>query len=192
MHHNAQTRPAGARSYTLIELIMVLAVLGLAAAILIPNMVGTDSLTTQAAVRLLIADLSFAQSDALANQEFRRVVFYDDGAGYCIINVPDQNFVTPADLDAYTDYVFDPLRKMGRYIVNFTTDARFEGVAVSDANIDGIALEDRPEITYDQLGGTVVAGGIPGTGGNIDIAYNDISYRITVAPFTGKLTVTEM
>jgi prepilin-type N-terminal cleavage/methylation domain-containing protein len=192
MHHNARTRHAGARSYTLIELIMVLAVLGLAAAILIPNMVGTDSLTTQAAVRLLIADLSFAQSDALANQEFRRVVFYDDGAGYCIINVPDQNFITPADLDAYTDYVYDPLGNMGRYIVNFTTDNRFAGVVVSDANIDGVALEDRPEITYDQLGGTVVAGGIPGTGGNIDIAYNDISYRITVAPFTGKLTVTEM
>ena len=63
MHHNAQARHAGARSYTLIELIMVLAVLALAAAILIPHMVGTDNLTTQAAVRLLIADLSFAQSD---------------------------------------------------------------------------------------------------------------------------------
>ncbi len=192
MHLNAHARRAAARSYTLIELIMVIAVLALAAALLVPNMVGTDSLTVQAAIRLMISDLSFAQSDALANQEFRRVVFYDDGTGYCLIRVPNEDFVTPSDLDAYTDYVLDPLGTMGRYIVSYAQDDRFEGVAITAATIDGVDIADRPEITYDMLGGTVMAGGIPGTGGTLTVTFDAVNYQVTIAPFTGKLTVTEL
>ena len=86
---NNRPRCVRPRSYTLIELIMVMAVLALAAALLVPNFVGSETMKLQAAVRLLIADLSFAQSDALANQEFRRVVLYDDGSGYCLIVASD-------------------------------------------------------------------------------------------------------
>jgi type II secretory pathway pseudopilin PulG len=192
MRKASPARTPAARSYTLIELIMVMAVLALAAAMLVPHLVGRDSLTVQAAVRLLIADLSFAQTDALANQEYRRVVFYDDGAGYCIIRVPTAGWVTPADLnDPAVDYVYDPLGNMGQYIVNFVEDERFEGVLITSADIDGQVLTDRPEITYDQLGGTV-NGAAPGTGGNVVITFDDESYRIDIAAFTGKLTVTEL
>ena len=194
---HAHSRHTRARSYTLIELIMVMAVLALAAALLVPNLVGQDSLTVQAAVRLLIADLSFAQSDALANQEFRRVVFYDDGSGYCIISVPDEDYVTPADLDDLnTDplagYVYDPLGTMGQYIVNYGQSDRFEGVSISAAFIDATDLSGRPEITYDTLGGTVRPGNTPGIGGNIVMTFDGVSYMITIAPFTGKLTVDEL
>jgi type II secretory pathway pseudopilin PulG len=184
---------AAARSYTLIELIMVMAVLALAAALLVPTLVGQDSLTVQAAVRLIIADLSFAQTDALANQEYRRVVIYEDGSGYCLISVPDENWVTPDDLDdPSVDYVYDPLGHSGRYIVDFVEDERFEGVEITAADVDGLLLTDRPEITYDTLGGTVRPGGAPGTGGNIVVTFGDESYRVDIAPFTGKLTVTEL
>lgn len=191
-------RTPAARSYTLIELIMVMAVLALAAALLVPNLVGRDSLTVQAAVRLLIADLSFAQTDALANQEFRRVVFYEDGSGYCLIRVPDENWVTPPDLESLPnptpglDYVYDPLGNMGQYIVNFIEDDRFEGVSITAASIDGASLLDQPEITYDTLGGTVRPGGVPGTGGNVVVSFGNESYRIDIASFTGKLTVSKL
>ena len=69
------------RGYTLIELIFVVALLGLATAMLVPYLVNQNSMTVQAAVRRVIADLSFAQSDALAHQEYRRVHFYADGRG---------------------------------------------------------------------------------------------------------------
>ena len=182
-----------ARSYTLIELIMVMAVLALAAAILIPNMSFRNSLTVQGVVRLLIADLSFAQSDALANQQYRRVVFYTDGSGYCMLVVPDENWDTPADLnDPTVEYVYDPLGNMGQYKVNFIEDGRFEGITLTEVVIDGFALADRPEITYDTLGGTVVPGGGPGTGGYIVISFGDEQYRIDIATFTGKLTVQKL
>ncbi len=192
MHPNSRLRRAALRSYTLIELIMVMAVLALAAALLIPHMVGIDSMTVQAAVRLLIADLSFAQSDALANQEFRRVVFYDDGAGYCILIVDSFDEVTPSDLDdPAVNYVYDPLGNMGRYIVDYTVDGRFEGVVITEVTMDGMNLAGRPQITYDLLGGTIRTDGTPGIGGSIVLTFKDSTYRITVSPFTGKLTVSE-
>ena len=195
---NNRPRCVMPRSYTLIELIMVMAVLALAAALLVPNFIGSDSMRVQAAVRLFIADLSFAQSDALANQEFRRVVFYDDGSGYCII-VVGAGETTPADLDdPGVNYVYDPLGTMGRYIIDFTVDDRFEGVSISAATIDNIDLADGcqpcPEITYDLMGGTVLAlsESTPGLGGSVTMSYKGASYRIDIAPFTGKLTVTEL
>jgi type II secretory pathway pseudopilin PulG len=189
MRRNPRSAP---RSYTLIELIMVIALLALAAALLVPNLVGQDAMTLQAAVRTLIGDLNFAQSDALANQEFRRVVFYTDGTGYCIIKVPDEYYATPLDLDDGTvDYVIDPLHTMGRYIVNFSAANRFKGVSVESASIDGTALDDRPEITYDTLGGTVRVGGV-GIGGNVVMKFGEARYQVNIAPFTGKLTVVEL
>jgi hypothetical protein len=76
--------------------------------------------------------------------------------------------------------------------VNFVEDDRFEGVSISSADIDGVALTDRPEITYDTLGGTVKPGGVPGTGGNVVLSFGGESYRIDIASFTGKLTVSEL
>ena len=190
---NNRPRCVRPRSYTLIELIMVMAVLALAAALLVPNFMGSDTMRLQAAVRLFIADLSFAQSDALANQEFRRVVFYDDGSGYCIIEVAAAE-TTPDDLDdPGVIYVYDPLGMMGRYIVDYTRDDRFEGVSISAATIDDVDLTDRPEITYDLMGGTVLStsASIPGLGGSVWMSYKDRTYRIDISPFTGKLTVVE-
>ena len=178
-------------AYTLIELLIVIVVLGIAGALLIPHLAYKDSLASQAAVRLLISDLSFAQSDALANQEFRRVYFYPDGTGYCIFRVTEANFNAPFDPDL-ADYIDDPLGvvgEAGRYIVDFTTKNRFDNVSISAVSIDG----GNPYVTYDALGGTVMAGGAaPGTGGPIYVQAVDNLYRIDIAPFVGKLTVTKM
>ena len=116
-HHNSR-RPA-CRGYTLIEILIVVALLGIASALLIPNMVAGDSLNTQAAVRLIISDLIFAQHDALAHQEYRKVVFYDDGSGYCITRVTDSNYATAFDEDT-ADYIVDPMSNdAGLYIVEY-------------------------------------------------------------------------
>ncbi len=189
----ANRRSSAARSYTLLELIMVMAVLALAAALLIPNMTQRDSLTVQAAVRLIIADLSFAQSDALANQEYRRVYFYPGGTGYCVIRVTDADFFAAFDA-ATADYIYDPLGVLGRYIVDFSVDGRFEGVVIEDTTT--IDLEpltpDGAWVTYDALGGTVKGPNDPGIGGQIIVTYDNERYQIDMSPFTGKLTVTKL
>lgn len=175
------------QGYTLIELLIVVAVLGLAASLLIPYMAGRSSLETQAAVRRVIADLSFAQSDALAHQEYRRVYFYPDGRGYCLLRITG---AFDAAFDPNTaDYLIDPItvtNSSSHYIVDFTADSRYAGVSIGNVSIDSSARF----ITYDALGGTVMGGGtLPGTGGYITVTSDEATYRINIAPFTGKLTV---
>ncbi|MCH8822471.1 MAG: prepilin-type N-terminal cleavage/methylation domain-containing protein [Planctomycetes bacterium] len=182
------------RAYTLIEMLIVVALLGIAGALLIPHLVHQDNLTAQAAVRLLIADLSFAQSDSLANQEYRRVQFLQDaggnGYGYCIVRMTEADFDLPFDL-ATADFISDPLGVVGepgRYIVDFRTENRFDGVSIIISNFDGA----NQYITYDTLGGTIMTGNLPGTGGQIQLQVQDVIYQIDVSPFTGKLTVTKL
>ena len=178
------------RAYTLIELMIVMVVLGLAGALLVPHLAYKDSLATQAAVRMIISDLNFAQSDALANQEYRRVHFYADGSGYCIFRLVEATFDDPFD-PGTADYIDDPLGVVGdfgAYIVDFTTRDRFEDVSISLIDIDG----GNPHVTYDALGGTVVTGNVPGTGGQIQIQAEDMIYQIAFSPFTGKMTVTRI
>jgi len=178
------------RGYTLVELLIVIAVLGISASLLIPNLVNRDSLNAQSAVRLVIGDLCFAQSDALAHQEIRRVHFYDDGRGYCITRITDTQLGQPFD-EATADYISDPVNNfggLGNYIVNFETDSRFRGVKIESIDVDGGSRD----LQYDSLGGTIMLGSALGTGGTIVIASGAERFQITVAPFTGKLTVSQL
>jgi prepilin-type N-terminal cleavage/methylation domain-containing protein len=193
MLNTAFVHRASFRGYTLIELLIALAILGLSSILLIPHLVGRDIMKGESAVRQLIGDLSFAQSDALARQEIRRVHFYDDGSGYCLTRINQSQIANAFDPDN-ADYIIDPLNRpgaLGRYIVNYVTDRRWEGVSLSAVEIDGAGRD----LHYDELGGTVRAGGasgLPGTGGTIQLSCGAENYEITVAPFTGKLTVRKL
>lgn len=171
------------RAYTLIELLIVIAILGLAASVLVPSLVGRDSMAVQGAVRMIIADLSFAQSDALSHQGLRRLQFYDDLSGYCVVRVAEADFNDPFD-PATADYVVDPLNGSNTYVVDLTDD-RFAGVTITEVEIDGTGKF----VSYDELGGTIMTGNAPGLGGQITVSSAQGEYRIDIAPFTGKLTV---
>jgi prepilin-type N-terminal cleavage/methylation domain-containing protein len=188
--------PRGRRSYTLIELLIVVALLGIAGALLVPHMVGQDNMQLQAAVRQIIGDLSFAQSDALAHQEYRRVHFYDDGRGYALVRADASDYATAwATFDEDDiDYIHDPLAgagELGRYIIDFDLDPRYRDVTITNVQLDSGGAGPEGDLVYDPLGGTIRAGDIPGTGGVIVVSSGDDSFTIDVAPFTGKLTVTE-
>lgn len=199
MYHITSSQRPARSGYTLIELLITIAILGIASAVLIPQMGNLSALEVQAAVRTIIADLSFAQSDALANQEFRRVHFYPDGSGYCLIRVAEGDFFKAFD---YSDaapvadapeYIIDPLGGAGlleRYIMNFETDTRFQQVVIESVVIDGNPLlPNGTDITYDSLGGTVQSPNTPGISGRIVVSSTDERFEIIIAPFTGKLTV---
>lgn len=191
----SQRSASTAGGYTLIELLIVVAILGLSSVLLVPYLVDRDSMNVQAAVRLVIGDLSFAQSDALAHQELRRVHFYEDGRGYCLTRIDQSELPLPFD-DATADYVEDPLAnggELGRYVVDFTTDRRFAGVTISAVDIDGDDLgTDGVNLHYDQLGGTVTSSNTPGTGGTIVIESGDQRYELQLSAFTGKLRVRKL
>lgn len=183
-------QPDHRRGYTLIELVIVIAILGLAGALIIPQLVDGERFDTQAAVRRAIGDLSFAQSDALAQQEMRRVHFYEDGSGYCIIRVTEQDFNEEFDPDT-AEYILDPMggaSRGGLYIVDYNVDDRFQHVTIDEVSLDGGGRD----IVYDQLGGTIADLGIPGSGGSFVIRSENTAYRVSVEAFTGKMSVTRL
>ena len=182
--HSSRFAPKSLRRcYTLIELLLVCAILGIAGTLLIPNIVGRDIMACQAAVRLIIGDISFGQADALAHQEIRRIHFNDDGSGYSISRISQAQLAQAFDPDT-ADYIEDPLAG-GPYIVNLVTDRRFSGVTISSVNLENGGRD----LHFDPLGGVVDTSNGPGTGGFIIVSSANDSYKILVSPFTGKLTV---
>lgn len=185
-----RTLSAARRAYTLIEVLIVVAILGLAAAVLIPSMSGRGDFDTQAAVRALISDISFAQSDALANQSFRRIHFYEGGTGWCLVKLAEDELAQEFDPET-ADFVVDPLKgaaRGGTYAIDFAQDDRYASVRVEGVSIDG----GKRDITFDELGGTVTSGGLPGRGGTLILRSPDAAYRLEIAPVTGKVRVTRL
>lgn len=182
--------------YTLVELLIVIGILGLAGALLVPVLGNRGDFDTQAAVRRLVADITFAQADALANQEHRRVMFLEDPVnegmytGWCIVRLKESQL--GAEFDAGTaNYVQDPLAPSGtngNYIVDVVNDERFGEAFVESVDIDG----GTPFITFDELGGTVTTTEQPGTGGSIVIRGGSSAYRIDVDGVTGKVSVVDV
>lgn len=173
-------RPTGrSAGYTLLEILVVVVVLGIAAALLTPSMGQAGVLRVQGAVRTIIADITFAQSDALAYQRRRAVVFDLDGNSYRLYEVNGDAPFPDSDI------LVDGSRAGGRAEVALN-DSRFAGATITDVSFDGGAT-----LTFDEIGGTVQAptSEIPSAGGYVEITGSGSVFRIHVEAYTGRVTV---
>ena len=170
------------RAFTLLELLAVVAILGISAALLIPSMSQTGVLRVQAAVRTIVSDLTFAQSDAVAFQERRAVIFDTQHSTYRIVAVPGTT------IDADHNTLYDPTKTGGLYIVNFNDDV-FGGSRITTAEFDG-----GNTLIFDGMGGPVASASSddPGTGGTITVVGSDSTFRITVDAFTGRISASKV
>lgn len=161
------------RGYTLIEVLITVTIMGMAAAIVVPNMMKGGTLGVQAGARMIIADLLYAQNEAMAQQSVRRVVFDSDDNSYRVERY---------DAGANTWVLeFNPALSDGglkqNYVVDFDEDKRFQGIEIVSAAFNG---SDRVE--FDDLGN-------PSAGGVVRLRFEEHVYDINVAPFTGRVTV---
>lgn len=174
------------RGYTLIELLLVVAILAIAALLLAPSLVRRDTFAVEAALRRLVADITFAQSDALAGQGYRRVHFDPEGTGWSVSRVAESALSLAFDAET-ADYVRDPLASGPDQdmVVDLTSDRRFAGVRIEQVQLDGT----RHWMTFDPLGGTIAEAGVPGTGGSLVVRSDNLTYRVEIDAFTGKVSV---
>jgi len=164
-------RSRGQQAYTLVEVLLVVAILGIVSAAVIPSMLTAGELGVQAAARVIVADLLYAQNEAIAQQASHKVVFDVANNTY---QLQDQNGNTLT-----VDWLSG---SANNYVVDFNDDQRFQGVTIT-AVAFGTATPN--EITFDSLGG-------PSIGGSITIQFDRQSFRIDVADFTGRITVTQI
>ncbi|GAB4109340.1 MAG: hypothetical protein Kow00105_18040 [Phycisphaeraceae bacterium] len=171
MHAMRTTRSPRRTGYTLVEVLIVVVILGLAAAVVVPHMLSAGTLGIQAAARIIVADILYAQNDAIAQQRTRRVVFDPNSESY---SLQDENGA-----------ILTARWKGGaanNYIVDFTTDNRFQGVEIVSADFGGATPT---VLEFDALGA-------PLNGGTVEIEFQGLRYRVTVAAFTGRVTVQQL
>ena len=161
--------PRSVSGYTLVEVLIIVTIIGIAAAIVVPNMLAAGTLGVQAAARIIISDILYAQNDAIAQQDNRRVVFDPDNESYRLAD--DSGVTLTAKWKNGSN---------SNYIVDFTSDSRFQGVVIASADFGGT-----PTLEFDALGG-------PLNGGTVEIEFQGTRYRITVAAFTGRVTVQQL
>lgn len=185
---NRTATTVGARSaYTIIELVIVVALLGLVGALAIPSLVGRSTMEAQAVVRRLVSDIHFAQAEAIAHQSYCRVQFLDGGRGYCLLDIEEAAFGLPFD-ETTAQYVTDPAGTFGshgRCLVDYHADDRYATVHIGEVDVDGAGNW----ITFDALGGIVSEPGIAAGAGRILIEAMNEQWEVLVTPMTGRLVV---
>lgn len=182
------------RGFTLIEVLLVVAILGIAGVLVIPSMTQTGVLRVQAAVRTVVADITFLQSDAVAFQARRVIMFgvvprrnpdtlaweFVAGNGYTLAEV------SGAELDLETDALPDPDEPSKPYGRNFDLP-EYGGAQLAEPAFNGEAL-----LIFDELGGPVAEldGPDPGNGGTFKISGSGSTFLVTVQAYTGRVRVT--
>lgn len=159
------------RGYTLIEVLLVVAILGVVSAAVIPSMLSAGSMGVQAAARVIVADLMYAQNEAIAHQAPRSVVFAVDENRYQV----NDEFGQALSL-GWID------GESNNYIVDFDEDSRFRNITITAVELGG---ENNNQIEFDDLG-------TPSVRGSITIEFDRRSYRINIEEFTGRITVTKL
>jgi prepilin-type N-terminal cleavage/methylation domain-containing protein len=159
------------RAYTLVELLIVVTVLGIAGAMVIPTFSSTEVLRIQATVRTIVGDINYAQSDALARQQQRAIVFDVEENRYSILEVHG------AELRPNTDTI---------RLVNLSNQTNHRSSKLEAVNFNGT-----PVLVFDEMGGPVEVPGssTPSAGGTIIISGSGSEFEIRVEAYTGRVSV---
>jgi prepilin-type N-terminal cleavage/methylation domain-containing protein len=157
--------------YTLIEVLIVVVILGIAGAMVVPSFAQTGVLRVQGAVRMLVADITVAQSDAIAFQRGTGVIFFPDNANSRYV-VADVNGTR---MDPVLDRVSE--QQIG--------GDRFGGTALSSVQFTNNML------VFDEMGGPVLSPGVDTIAptGWVDISGMGETFRISVEAYTGRVSV---
>lgn len=163
------------KGFTLVEIIIVVVILGIAAALVIPSISNAADMQVRSAANRIAADLDYAKNLAITYQSAYSVVFDVSGESYKI-------------QDHIGDPVKNPLTGQSSFIVDFSADSRLSRVNIAVANFDP---DSNPSITFDYLGsphsGTVE--GNPLNSGQITLQADNFSLTVDVEPVTGYITI---
>ena len=158
------------RGYTLIELMVVVIIMGIAAAVLTPLVSQANPLRLQALARQVVADVMQVQSDAIAMQRSYCITF--STSGYVIAPVTGSTVETGPDVVV--------TRTIGA-----GGDKDFSNVTVSAITFPGNRL------TFDAMGCPVNGPGSDEPAGDAfyEITAGTERFRVWVRGFTGAVEV---
>jgi prepilin-type N-terminal cleavage/methylation domain-containing protein len=174
--HASGNRRSG---FTLVEILMVVIILGIASAIIVPQLSTRDDLRVAAAARQVMADLIYAQNAAITKQQQHLIVFDTTTQTYTIKSGswPGTAVTHPMSLGNYA-VTFGPTSPQGFQKITLTS-ADF-GTAATTLGFDPLGTPLR--IASDGTATTMTSGSIVVTCGTFPLT-------ISVHAYTGELTV---
>lgn len=163
------------RAFTLVEVLIVVTIIGIAGAIVVPHMLSASTLGIQAGARMVIADLLYAQNEAIVQQKPRSLTVDTSSEIYWLADENGNKLSLTWRTAGATD------------LVDFANDDRFRGVTlakVTESDGDYTFVEDDGTVTFtfDELGA-------PANGGHIGLIAGEQRFVVSVAAFTGRVTV---
>lgn len=153
------------RGFTLIELIIVVVIISIAAIIAVPMFSSAAGTQVLAAADMIAADLEYAKTMAISRQKTYTVIFDEAAESY---SITDESGV-----------ISHPVKIGFPYVVNFKADSRIDRVNIVDADF---ALSE--QVSFDYLGS-------PERGGTVKLAGGGTTMIITVEPVTGYISISQ-
>jgi len=166
----ANTRAA----FTLVELLMVITVLVIAAAIVIPNIGSAGDTQAMSAARALAGDLEVARDLALKTQRPHTVLFSSDEQSYKVVaDYDDETYAAAQAID-------HPVVEGRTFEVSLARRNGMGSVVVSDVSFGGERY-----VTFSELGE-------PSSAGAITLGAGQVQMQINVAGLTGSVSTTRV
>ena len=164
----------------MIELVVVLVILAIAAAIVVPMASSAGSMQLRAAVNMVAADLEYAKSMSISHGQRYAVVFDKTAEAYQI-----EDLSQPA---GGPDRIIEhPVKKGFKYVTNFRSDSRVAQVDIVDATFDGANA-----VSFDYLGSPYSgtdSSASPMNRGVITLQAGGATRTVSVEPVTGFISI---
>ena len=159
--------------FTLVELIIVVVILSIAALIAVPMVSSAADMQVRSAANQISAHLDYAKSMAITHQQAYSVVF----------DVSNESYQVQDGGGNLIDHPVNP----GDFVVNFS-NTELDKVDITSADFDGVVSN---AVTFNYLGspysGTDTS--TPLNSGQIILQATDFSITVSVEPVTGYVTM---
>lgn len=150
------------KGFTLIEILIVVIILAIAAAIAIPRMGSAGAMQMRAAADMIAADLEYAKSMATSRQADYTVIFNTSAESY--------------QIEDASGVINHPVKVGSQFIINFSADSRLDEVDITNVNFNSTS-----QVQFDRLGS-------PDNAGTITLQAGGVSATITVEAVTGYIS----
>lgn len=168
-----------AGGFTLVEILMVVVIIGIAGAIIVPEIGTRGDLRAAAAARLVMSDLNYAQNRAIATQKKHYVRF-----------VGQQYSVCDSSALIAIDHPLKPAQSNGKYVVTFGANGT---TGLEQVSIGTASFNTKSIIGFNDLGEPFAFDGVTETpltaSGTIIVQSGTNSLTIQIEPFTGEASV---